>query len=143
MTAVVFILLAAATSLFIAQPILQARSQRGRLHSNSSDHRLQELEEQKASVYSAIKDIEFDYRMGKLSKEDFEALRQQYKAEAVELLKKIDRIRSEKAGSQRIFSRKKAGADATAGATQYCWMCGTAVTQSDRFCANCGNKLLD
>lgn len=48
------------------------------------------LEEQKLELYSAIKEIELDFDMGKLSEEDFKELRQSYIYEASKVIKKIE-----------------------------------------------------
>lgn len=45
------------------------------------------LEKQKESVFITLGEIEFDYRMKKLSKEDYEKLKAMYKRQAVALLK--------------------------------------------------------
>lgn len=45
---------------------------------------------QKEEIYAALKDIEMDYRMGKLSQEDYEDLYATYRRKAVGLLKAID-----------------------------------------------------
>ncbi len=48
------------------------------------DFTLAELEEEKESSYFAIKEAEFDYKIGKLSDEDFEIVKNQYSRKAVE-----------------------------------------------------------
>lgn len=45
---------------------------------------------QKEAAYSALKDLEFDYRTRKLSAEDYEELRAIYRVEAAEVLKAMD-----------------------------------------------------
>lgn len=52
---------------------------------------LETLTSRKEEVYGALKDIELDYRMGKLSWEDYEELRAAYRQKALCLLKAIDR----------------------------------------------------
>lgn len=48
------------------------------------------LQGQKEETYAALKDIEMDYRMGKLSQEDYEDLYAAYRQKAVGLLRAID-----------------------------------------------------
>ena len=50
--------------------------------------RINALQNQKESLYSAIRDIDFDYGLGKLSKEDYEELRLKYRVEAASVLQK-------------------------------------------------------
>lgn len=56
--------------------------------------RLSELESRREALYAAIKELEFDYRMGKLSETDYKELDERYKLEALSLLKEIDAVRS-------------------------------------------------
>lgn len=44
----------------------------------------------KEAAYSALKELEFDYRTRKLSQEDYEELRAIYRIEAAEVLKAMD-----------------------------------------------------
>jgi hypothetical protein len=51
-----------------------------------------ELEALRDSKYREIRDAELDYRTGKLSKEDFSELDAALRAEAVEILRRIDTL---------------------------------------------------
>jgi hypothetical protein len=50
------------------------------------------LEAAKEAKYREIRDTELDYRTGKLSDEDFKALDASLRAEAVEILSKLDAL---------------------------------------------------
>jgi len=121
------------TALFVAYPLLQKRYQKVNFASN---HRAEELEARKAEIYAAIKDIDFDFQMGKLSKEDYEQLRSQYKSEAVGLLKRIDQLQ----GKLRGGDGSKSGVGRSSSA-KFCPQCGTPLTVDDIFCSNCGEKV--
>lgn len=54
---------------------------------------LADLEAAKEAKYREIRDAELDHRTGKLSAEDYAAIDGALRAEAVELLKRIDAIR--------------------------------------------------
>ena len=60
------------------------------------------LESAKEAKYAEIRDNETDYRTGKLSDEDFRALDRQLRAEAVEILRAIDRARRPGSGARPI-----------------------------------------
>jgi hypothetical protein len=51
------------------------------------------LQAAKESKYAEIRDVELDYRTGKLSEDDFRAIDRQLRAEAVEILRQIDDLR--------------------------------------------------
>ena len=55
---------------------------------------LAELEARKQAIYRQIRDAEVDHAAGKLSDSDFRHLDGELRAEAVEVLKRIDRLRS-------------------------------------------------
>ncbi len=52
-----------------------------------------ELEAARDAKYSEIRDAELDLRTGKLSDEDYEAIDQGLRAEAIEILRELDRAR--------------------------------------------------
>ena len=51
------------------------------------------LEKQRDLAYAAIKEAEFDFQMGKLSSDDYAALRRTYEARAIAALAELDRRR--------------------------------------------------
>ena len=107
--------------------------------------KINRLESQKDSLYSAIKDIEFDYGLGKLTTEDYEELKLQYKLEAVNVLKELDEI-AKTGGFNSIDSeieneisaqRKKV----LSSIKIKCDSCGAEYETGDPFCSKCGEKL--
>jgi type II secretory pathway component PulM len=50
------------------------------------------LEAAREAKYREIRDLEMDHRTGKLSEADFRALDRQLRAEAVEILRALDRL---------------------------------------------------
>ena len=64
--------------------------------SRETDERLEaeraELDALKEAKYREIRDAELDYRTGKLSESDWKALDRTLRAEAVEILKRLDAI---------------------------------------------------
>jgi hypothetical protein len=55
---------------------------------------LADLEARKRAKYQQIRDAEADHASGKLSDPDYERLDGELRAEAVDILKKIDRLRT-------------------------------------------------
>jgi hypothetical protein len=58
---------------------------------------LADLEARKAAKYRQIRDAETDHAAGKLTNEDFRRLDTELRAEAIDILKKIDRLRQRRA----------------------------------------------
>jgi hypothetical protein len=54
---------------------------------------LADLEARKAAKYRQIRDAETDRAAGKLTQEDYERLDRELRAEAIDILKRIDRLR--------------------------------------------------
>ena len=55
--------------------------------------RRDELEAARAAKYREIRDAELDYRTGKLSREDYETVDGALRAEAVEILNRLEALR--------------------------------------------------
>ena len=59
------------------------------------------LEAAKAAKLSEIRDMELDFRIGKLSEDDYHALDRQLREEAVDLLHQLDAARADGGGGSR------------------------------------------
>ena len=59
------------------------------------DDRRAALEAAKEAKYREIKDAELDHQMGKLSDDDYKAIDEELRGQAIEILKKIDRLPKE------------------------------------------------
>jgi hypothetical protein len=80
------VVLAAVVAFVILQPL------RRRSSAEPGSDRRADLEAAKESKYREIKDAELDFRMGKLSEEDWRALDAELRAQAIELLRELDRL---------------------------------------------------
>lgn len=142
MTMILFVLLSSLVSIFVVMPLVRTRGKKQVFNGVHVNHRAGDLLEQKDNIYKAIKEIEFDFEMGKLSEDDFHELRQQYKEQAVSLLKRLDQMRKKKVGSREILTKgakSKKGKAATNA--KFCWVCGTGLTSHDNYCPSCGTNL--
>lgn len=72
---------------WVVAPLLGSAS-RAALH--PSDWKLDELIESKHAIYRSILDLELDHKVGKVSDEDYRALRSQHEAEALAVIKQMD-----------------------------------------------------
>jgi len=120
------------------------------------------LAAQRDSAYDAIRDLDFDFQMGKLSQADYTALREKSKARAALALQQIDALGDNGAGvnieeqvaqlraakraappaedeTEREIARLRAGKGAAS--VLRCGNCGTPHRAGDAFCAKCGKKL--
>ena len=113
------------------------------------------LEREKALVLRSLKELEFDYAMGKMAKVDFEEMSARLRARALGLMRQLDagggyREQIAKEVQQRLdslegdgFSRRQHAEVTTAKAValQSACACGTENDPDAKFCKNCGAKL--
>jgi hypothetical protein len=78
----------ALVSLFVTRPLWQVVAERR--HEPEVSDAVAELEAARDAKYREIRDAELDRRTGKLSDEDYEAIDRALRAEAIEILKKLD-----------------------------------------------------
>ena len=79
------LLLLVAVSVVVAMPLLRPAEERRR-----EDDLRAELEAAKEAKYREIRDAEADFRAGKLSQADYRATDRELRAEAIEILRRID-----------------------------------------------------
>ncbi len=75
---------------FVTEPL---RGRRSETPDDSAEAELADLEARKEAKYRQIRDAEADHASGKISDEDFRRLDGELRREAVDILKKIDRLR--------------------------------------------------
>jgi type II secretory pathway pseudopilin PulG len=85
----IVVLVVGVVLLVVTQPL---RPGRAREEDLALEAERAELEAAKEAKYREIRDAELDYRTGKLSDADWRALDRSLRAEAVELLKRLDRL---------------------------------------------------
>ena len=85
--AIAVLALLVAVALVIAAP-LRRRREAG----DSRAGRRAALEAAKEAKYREIRDAELDHRMGKLSEEDWRAVDRELRAEAIEILRRLDEL---------------------------------------------------
>ncbi len=88
----------------------------------------QELEYQKDMLVNQIKDIEFDYRLGKLNEDDYSMLTREYKFKAASILKQMD-------------TDAKPASQQETGQRPYCHECGVSTQPEANYCQDCGALL--
>ncbi|MBI5652510.1 MAG: zinc ribbon domain-containing protein [Chloroflexi bacterium] len=99
---------------------------------------------QRDAAYSAIKDLELDHTMGKLSDADYKSLRAKYESKAVAILQELDSYRASKgarANGDDSIERQVQQMRGDAAKRARCPKCGTRAQPRDRFCAKCGTAI--
>ena len=118
---------------------------------------LVELEGRRDAVYQAIRELRFDYDVGKVSETDYNIFDTQLKAQAVTVLKEIDALQAAEAdtalndsleaeiaalrhvnGNGPVKTVPRQPVPAGGVAVNFCPQCGTKVRSGDKFCGTCG-----
>lgn len=107
---------------------------------------IQHLEDRKQAIYDNLRDLQFEYRLGKLSDGDYAqsklALQRELAgvlAEMEETIKRLGLAPLRRPSGQAAQTRKKAAAPAVAGTT--CPQCGAKFAQALKFCGECGKAM--
>ena len=169
MTLVACGLLALGVLAFMISPMLEGSARRP-WSAWSAWSRRDDLLKKKDFIYSAIRELNIDYNMGKLAAEDHEALRQEYMKEASDVLDELDRTVAaglpvaEQIEEAVLEIRRRKDPTATAVDAQReerkaadegpaderpvqsvsgksCVRCGTINEASANFCVECGLSL--
>ena len=109
---------------------------------------LDRLFDRKAVVYRNLKDLEFEYSMGRLSNADYKRLETEYKNEAATILEKLDQLDAAENLDEAIekdIASRKAARFATGPKppliSQRCPSCGSEIVPAKKYCADCGHRI--
>lgn len=91
--ALALILLGALVAAIVLWPLLRGVGEDDRESASR-----EELEAAKEAKYREIRDAQLDFEMGKLSKEDHRAVDRELRAEAIEILKRLDALDGQTSG---------------------------------------------
>jgi hypothetical protein len=95
----------------------------------------QHLEGRKAAIYENLRDLQFEYRVGKLSDADYEQTKKSLQAELATLLEEIDKLKSPGASAAPPVQ------SAAAVPAHACPHCGAQFKEKLKFCGECGKPM--
>ena len=98
------------------------------------------LEREKTLALRSIKELEFDFAMGKVSAADFGEMKARLRARASRLLRQLDSATGYRGEIEKEIERR-VGAPAPAAVVGRCAACGTGNDADARFCKSCGQGL--
>ena len=96
MELVLVLLMLAASAAVVSSPLWRRRAS-----VDAENAELEALEAAKAAKLREIRDTQLDFRIGKLSEDDYHALDRQLREEAVDLLHQLDAARVDGSGAGR------------------------------------------
>jgi hypothetical protein len=95
----------------------------------------QHLDERKAAIYESLRDLQFEFRLNKLSDDDYQTTKKELQKELAQVLAETDRIKSE---SQPL---KVAVAPVPVKRRNICPTCGAEFEKALKFCGECGKPM--
>src|SRR4051812_43232900 len=99
----------------------------------------QHLDERKAAIYENLRDLQFEYRVGKLSDQDYQQTKQDLQKELAGVLAEIDRVKQSLAGQPAAPTPPKTGKKAPQ--TYVCPSCKAEFPTALKFCGECGKPM--
>ena len=92
------------------------------------------LEQRKAAIYENLRDLTFEYRVGKLSDADYEATKSGLQGELAGVLAEIDRLKGQPVPTETPKLVKSI--------SQFeCPHCGAKFDRTLKFCGECGKPM--
>jgi len=99
------------------------------------------LEREKMLALRAIKELEFDRAMGKLSESDWLEMSGRLRARAARLMRQLDAGAGYREQVERDLAARLGTIESPAPAARFCASCGTPRDADAKFCKNCGVRL--
>ena len=94
------------------------------------------LDERKAAIYEGLRDLQFEYRLNKLSDQDYQTTKLELQKELARVLQETDRLKAQLgqpgAAPAPVVSKPKKNA---------CPSCGAQFDKPLKFCGECGKPM--
>ncbi len=96
------------------------------------------LDERKAAIYENLRDLQFEYRLGKLSDADYQNTKTGLQKELAGVLAEVDRLKQQLGEAPAAVA---APAPKPAVRTNQCPSCGATFEKELKFCGECGKPM--
>jgi hypothetical protein len=100
----------------------------------------QHLDERKAAIYENLRDLQFEYRVGKLSDADYQQTKKDLQKELAQVLAEVDRVR-EQLGSGPAKTAVPPAPAPVKPSTFVCPSCNAEFEKDLKFCGECGKPM--
>jgi hypothetical protein len=90
----------------------------------------QHLDERKASIYENLRDLQFEYRLGKLSDADYQQTKLDLQKELAKVMAEVDRISGQLPKPAPVEKKKF-----------ICPNCQAEFPKAQKFCGECGKPM--
>jgi len=94
------------------------------------------LDERKAAIYENLRDLQFEYRLDKLSDQDYQSTKIELQQELAKVLAETDRLKAQMGQAPSVAQPKPAAAK-----KNVCGSCGASFDRPLKFCGECGKPM--
>ena len=104
----------------------------------------QHLDERKAAIYENLRDLQFEYRLGKLSDDDYQNTKKDLQRELAGVLAEVDKLKEQLSANGAIPPKAAAvppPAPAKKSAGFTCPSCNATFKDDLKFCGACGKPM--
>jgi hypothetical protein len=97
------------------------------------------LDERKASIYENLRDLQFEYRLGKMSDDDYQRSKLDLQKELARVMSEVEKV----AGGQQTKTKAPAAQSAVAAKKTafVCPSCHAEFATALKFCGECGKPM--
>jgi hypothetical protein len=140
----VIFLMALGLVVFVGEPLVRKTRSQGL--PDVQEPESERLTLQKEVLYTAIRDLDFDFHMHKVDRQDYTELRQQLEREAVQVLRQIDAVDplaqlDDVLERQIAAFRQQQMPTPASSDSEVCVHCRARLQGGESFCPTCGQRL--
>ncbi len=101
------------------------------------------LDERKAAIYEGLRDLQFEYRLDKLSDEDYNSTKIELQKELAKVRAEEDRLKAElgQPVAKTVAAKPAPPAPAPVAQKHTCPTCGAQFEKALKFCGECGKPM--
>lgn len=101
----------------------------------------QYLDDRKAQIYENLRDLQFEYRVGKLSDEDYQQTKLVLQKELAGVIAEIEKVGASAPAPVQMYTRPQAQSKPEKPAANTCPHCGAKFPKAMKFCGECGKAM--
>jgi hypothetical protein len=101
------------------------------------------LDDRKAAIYESLRDLQFEFRVGKLSEQDYQTSKRDLQKELAVVLAEVDKLKARLVAQAGVNGavRPPAPKPAAKSAGTMCPSCGARFERELKFCGECGKPM--
>lgn len=98
------------------------------------------LDERKAAIYESLRDLQFEYRLDKLSDQDYQTSKVELQKELAKVMAEVDRIKAE-LGVETTVAAPVPPKPQQKSKPNVCPACNASFDKPLKFCGECGKPM--